>query len=172
VQRLGPLRNGDEVLIGDPRLGGVAHSRELQLIDHVYISVSDTARSLAFYAAALEPLGWRKVGKYESSSGPEGIPDLYGLGDAVYGTGAEGGSSIWLRERQLGETGLYIGFAAIDSSAVDAAYAAALKAGGTDDGRPAPRTYFGPGYYAANVIDFDGNRLELVTKSWNPKSSA
>ena len=51
---------------------------------------------------------------------------------------------------------------------VDAAYAAALQAGGEDDGAPAMRLHFGDGYYAANVRDFDGNRLELVHKSWNP----
>ena len=50
----------------------------------------------------------------------------------------------------------------------DAAYAAAVKAGGTDEGEPADRTYFAPGYYAANVADFDGNRLEFVHKAWNP----
>jgi hypothetical protein len=52
---------------------------------------------------------------------------------------------------------------------VDAAYAAAIKAGGTGEGEPADRTYFAPGYYAANVADFDGNRLEFVRKAWNPR---
>jgi hypothetical protein len=54
---------------------------------------------------------------------------------------------------------------------VDAAYAAAIKAGGTDEGQPADRTYFASGYYAANVADFDANRLEFVHKAWNPKHS-
>jgi len=54
---------------------------------------------------------------------------------------------------------------------VDAAYAAAIKAGGTDEGKPADRTYFASGYYAANVTDFDGNRLEFVHKAWNPNHS-
>jgi len=141
------------------------------MLDHVYISVSNVTRSFAFYAAALDPLGWCELGNYDSASGPEGVPDLCGLGDAAYGTGVAIGSSIWLRERLPGETGLYIGFVADDRAAVDAAYAAALKAGGRDDGRPMPRTYFGPGYYAANVVDFGGNRLEFVNKSSNLKSS-
>jgi catechol 2,3-dioxygenase-like lactoylglutathione lyase family enzyme len=141
------------------------------VIDHVYISVSDISKSSDFYGAALKPLGWHDLGGYDGSSGPEGAPDyLYGFGDQFYGGGVKIGSSIWLRERQPGETGLYIGLVAADPKAVDAAYAAAIKAGGKDDGAPGLRTYFGPGYYAANVIDFDGNRLEFVNKRWNPQS--
>lgn len=136
------------------------------MIDHVYISVSDIERSLAFYLAALEPLGWRAFGNYDSANGPAGIPDLYGLGDPIYVSGGLG-SSIWLRQRQHGETGLYLGIVCDTDHAVDAAYAAAINAGGFDQGRPADRTYFARGYYAANVADFDGNRLEFVHKAWN-----
>ena len=140
------------------------------MLDHIYISVSDVSRSLAFYAAALEPLGWREVGSYDSSTGPPGVPDLYGLADGAYGSGVAVGSSIWLRQRLSGETGLYVGFVADDEAEVDAAYAAAMSAGGTSEGGPAIRTYFGPSYYAANVADFDGNHLEIVHKSFNPPS--
>jgi catechol 2,3-dioxygenase-like lactoylglutathione lyase family enzyme len=139
------------------------------MIDHVYISVTDIERSLTFYSAALKPLGWRELGSYDSSSGPNGVPDLHGLGDAVYGTGEAVGSSIWLRQRTAGETGLYLGIVCDDNAAVDAAYKAAIKAGGTDEGKPADRDYFARGYYAANVADFDGNRLEFVHKAWNPR---
>jgi len=107
------------------------------MIDHVYISVTDIEKSLAFYLEALKPLGWREIGNYDAAAGPASVPDLYGLGDATYVSGTGVGSSIWLRQRTLGETGLY-------------------------------RTYFAPGYYAANVADFDGNRLEFVHKAWNP----
>lgn len=48
---------------------------------------------------------------------------------------------------------------------------AAVRAGGTDEGGPAERTYFAPGYYGANVADFDGNRLELVHKAWTRRTS-
>jgi catechol 2,3-dioxygenase-like lactoylglutathione lyase family enzyme len=140
------------------------------VIDHIYISVTDIDRSLAFYAAVLEPLGWRGIGSYDSSSGPDGVPDLYGLADEAYGSGVAVGSSIWLRRRQPGETGLYVGFVADDHAAVDAAYAAAIGAGGKGEGEPAVRSYFGSGYYAANVGDFDGNHLEIVNKSFNPPS--
>ena len=139
------------------------------MIDHVYISVTDVEKSLAFYAEALKPLGWSRLGNYDAASGPENVPDLYGLGDDTYVSGTGVGSSIWLRQRKPGETGLYLGIVCDSNEAVDAAYAAAIKAGGIDDGRPADRTYFAPGYYAANVADFDGNRLEFVHKAWNPE---
>lgn len=142
------------------------------MIDHVYISVTDIARSLAFYTAALEPVGWRPFGNYESEAGPEGVPDLYGIGDAEYGSGEAIGSSIWLRRREPGETGLYLGIVCGSHEEVDTAYVAAIKAGGTDEGGPADRAYFAPGYYAANVADLDGNRLEFVHKAWNPARRA
>jgi catechol 2,3-dioxygenase-like lactoylglutathione lyase family enzyme len=146
------------------------YSEEVLVIDHVYISVTDIGRSLAFYSAALAPLGWRELGNYDSSSGPDGVPDLYGLADDAYGSGTAVGASIWLRRRQPGETGLYVGFVADDHAAVDAAYAAAINAERTSEGEPAVRSYFGSGYYAANIGDFDRNHLEIVSKSFNPRS--
>ena len=139
------------------------------MIDHVYISVTNIEKSLAFYGEALKPLGWSPFGNYDSASGPKGVPNLYGIVDDVYGSGKAVGSSIWLRQRTRGGTGLYLGIVCDTNELVDAAYAAAIKAGGTDEGQPADRTYFVPGYYAANVADFDSNRLEFVHKAWNPK---
>ena len=139
------------------------------MIDHVYISVTNIERSLAFYAEALKPLGWSLFGNYDSSSGPEGVPNLYGIGDDAHTSGKAVRSSIWLRQRKPGENGLYIGIVCDTNELVDAAHAAAIKAGGTDEGEPADRAYFAPGYYAANVADFDGNRIEFVHKAWNPK---
>jgi catechol 2,3-dioxygenase-like lactoylglutathione lyase family enzyme len=139
------------------------------MIDHVYISVTNIERSLALYLKALKPLGWKAFGNYDSASGPENIPSLYGNGDNLYGSGKAVGSSVWLRQRTDGETGLYLGIVCDSNELVDAAYVAAIKAGGTDEGKPADRTYFARGYYAANVADFDGNRIEFVHKAWNPK---
>lgn len=136
------------------------------MIDHVYLSVTDPERSVAFYLTALKPLGWKVFGNYDATSGPDTVPDLWGLTDAAVS------NSIWLRRRTAGETGLYLGLRADDPSVVDAAYAAALAAGGRDDGVPAIRRYFADGYYAANVIDLDDNRLEFVHKSWNQKAPA
>jgi catechol 2,3-dioxygenase-like lactoylglutathione lyase family enzyme len=152
------------------RLGAQSHITGGRVLDHIYISVSNVPRSLAFYAAALKPLGWRELGSYDSSTGPAGVPDLSGLADQAYGSGAAVGSSIWLRQRHPGETGLYVGFVADDEAEVNAAYVAAIAAGGTNEGEPAIRSYFGPSYYAANVGDFDGNHLEIVHKAFNPRS--
>ena len=142
------------------------------MIDHVYVSVSDPERSLAFYTAALKPLGWRVLGNYDGSSGPDTVPNLWGLTDGATPGGQAIKTSIWLRQRTIGETGIYLGLVADDPAEVDAAYAAALGAGGRDDGAPATREYFSEGYYAANVIDLDDNRLEFVNKVWNPKKPA
>ncbi|GAB2549225.1 VOC family protein [Nocardia heshunensis] len=139
------------------------------MIDHIYLSVTDLDTASAFYLAALEPLGWKEFGTYDASEGPDNVPDLFGIGDAVYVSGTGIGSSIWLRQRNPGETGLYVGIVCDSTEAVDAAYAAALAAGGVDEGPPADRTYFAPGYYAANVADRDGNRLEFVHKAWWPR---
>jgi catechol 2,3-dioxygenase-like lactoylglutathione lyase family enzyme len=142
------------------------------MIDHVYISVTAVERSLPFYVSALEPLGWQEIGRYDAGSGPESVPDLHGLGDRTYASRTGVGSSIWLRQRQPGETGLYVGIVCDSHDAVDAAYAAAIDAGGVDEGEPSDRTYFASGYYAANVADFDGNHLEFVRKDWNPALEA
>jgi len=137
-----------------------------KMIDHIYISVSDVEKSRKFYLEALKPLGWREFGAYDSRTGPEGVPDLYGLGDAHYMKNPGSGSSIWLRQRKKGETGLYVGIHADSTKEVEAAYAAALKAEGKDEGAPAERTYFARGYYAANIADFDGNHIEFVYKDF------
>jgi hypothetical protein len=115
-------------------------------------------------------LGWRELGIYDPSTGPSEISDLCGLADEAYGSGVAAGSGIWLRQRQPGETGLYVGFVADDEAEVNAVYAAAFEAGGKSEGEPAMRAYFGPSYYAANIADFDGNHLEIVHKSFNPPS--
>ncbi len=91
------------------------------MIDHVYISVTDIDRSLAFYSEALKALGWSAFGNYDSASGPKGVPTLYGIGDDVFGSGKAVGSSIWPRQRKLGETGLYLGIVCDTSELLDAA---------------------------------------------------
>lgn len=141
------------------------------MIDHIYISVTNIEKSLAFYTAALKPLGWKPFGQYDSRNGPVNVPDLYGIADAVYTQGTGIGTSIWLRQRQPGETGLYVGIVCDSNQQVDETYTAAIAAGGSDEGIPEDRTYFTAGYYAANVADFDGNHIEFVHKSWNPARS-
>src|SRR5215469_13417107 len=107
------------------------------MIDHVYISVTNIENSLAFYSETLKPLGWHECGSYSSASGPEGVPDLFGLCDDIYGTGNGVGSSIWLRQRQVGETGVYPGGGGGRNRAAEAETAAATREGGFDEGEPA-----------------------------------
>ena len=110
--------------------------RRTEMIDHVYISVTDVERSLVFYPVALKPLGWSRFGNYDASSGPESVPDLYGLDDDTYVSCTGVGSSIWLRQRKPGETVLYLGIVCDSNEAVDAAYAAAIKGGSPTASRP------------------------------------
>lgn len=128
------------------------------MIDHVYISASNPERSFTFLLSALKPLGWKDFARY-SSGGPGTDIDTWGMVD--------GTNSIWLRPAKSGSVeGIYLGIAADTTAKVDATYAAALAAGGSDDGAPGPRPQFAEGYYAANFTDLDGNQFEIVNKSW------
>jgi catechol 2,3-dioxygenase-like lactoylglutathione lyase family enzyme len=131
----------------------------MKMLDHVFLTVSDVERSISFYTAALAPLGINRLFDYDGSNGPPGHPDLKGFG-------ANGRIFFWLREGLADNRAAHIGFVANSREQVDAAYAAAIAAGATDNGSPAVRAYYDPRYYAANVLDPDGYSLEFVYKSW------
>lgn len=118
------------------------------MFDHISIGVADIARSRKFYDAALKPLGISLLSDGESSLG--------------YG---EKAVQLWLGATAKPvkadvESGLHFCFAAKDRAAVDAFHAAAVKAGGKDNGKPGVRADYGPKYYAAFAIDPDGYRVE------------
>jgi len=129
------------------------------MLDHVFLTVSDTERSILFYAAALAPLGIVNRLDYDGKDGPPGHPDLKGFG-------ADGRVFFWLRQGTIDARSAHVGFIAKGKAEVDAAYAAAMAAGGTDNGAPGARLHYDPEYYAANVLDPDGYSLEFVFKSW------
>jgi catechol 2,3-dioxygenase-like lactoylglutathione lyase family enzyme len=129
------------------------------MLDHIFLSVDDLDRSTAFYTATLAPLGITHSHDYDGCDGPPGHPDLRGFG-------ANGRVFFWLRKGVAGGQAVHVGFVASGSVAVDAAYAAAMAAGATDNGAPEARLYYDPRYYAANVFDPDGYSLEFVYKSW------
>lgn len=129
------------------------------MLDHVFLSVSDIDRSVAFYARALAPLGLTDRVDYDGRNGPPGHPDLKGFG-------ANGRVFFWLRSGTVEGRAAHVGFVADSQAQVDAAYDAAMAAGATDNGRPSARLYYDPRYYAANVLDPDGYSLEFVYKSW------
>lgn len=129
------------------------------MLDHIFVPVSDIDRALAFYTAALAPLGIVNRLDYDGRAGPPGHPDLYGFG-------AGGRMFFWLRAGAVQVPAVHIGFVAGSTAQVDAAYAAAIAAGATDNGAPGARLHYDPRYYAAGVRDPDGYTLEFVYKSW------
>ena len=129
------------------------------MLDHVFLTVSDVQRSIAFYTAVLSPLGIDQHFDYDGKNGPPGHPDLKGFG-------ASGRIFLWLQQGVADSRAAHVGFVASSREQVNAAYAAAIAAGGADNGAPAARVYYDPRYYAANVLDPDGYSLEFVYKSW------
>ena len=129
------------------------------MLDHVFITVSDLDRSIAFYEAVLAPLGITVRLDYDGRNGPPGHPDLKGFG-------ANGRVFFWLKAGTVDPRAAHVGFVADGQEAVDAAYAAAMAAGATDNGPPSARDYYDPRYYAANIFDPDGYSIEFVYKSW------
>ncbi|MER2176434.1 MAG: VOC family protein [Stenotrophomonas maltophilia] len=129
------------------------------MLDHVFLTVPDTARSIAFYSAALAPLGVTSRLDYDGRQGPPGHPDLKGFG-------ANGRVFFWLRQGVAAPGAAHVGFVANSNAMVNAAHAAAMKAGATEIHPPGPQLHYDPNYYAAQVRDLDGYSLEFVYKSW------
>ena len=118
------------------------------MIDHVSIGVGDIGAARRFYDAALAPLGYTCI-----SPGTTGLG--YGRAQPAFWVSAS--------ERPVKadeKSGLHVCFAAQSRKAVDAFHAAALGAGGRDNGRPGLRADYGDNYYAAFVIAPDGYRIE------------
>jgi len=114
-------------------------------IDHVTLRVRDCEASKRFYRAALAPWGSREVDLgAETAFGPEGSEDLV------------------IRPGEQPSAPVHIAFAAPDRETVHAFYEAALAAGGRDNGPPGLRPRYHRGYYAAYVLDPDGNNVEAV----------
>jgi catechol 2,3-dioxygenase-like lactoylglutathione lyase family enzyme len=119
------------------------------MFDHVGLNVSDYERSRAFYERALAPLGYRVLVAFDKSVG-------FGEGDRA---------KFWVNERPPVGTGTHVAFVASDRATVDAVYAAAIEAGGRDNGAPGVREHYSPTYYAAFVLDPDGNNIEAVCRA-------
>jgi catechol 2,3-dioxygenase-like lactoylglutathione lyase family enzyme len=122
-------------------------------IDHINLSVSDFAAAKAFYAAALKPLGIAVLMEFPKSV--TGSCDFAGLG-------ANGKPFFWLAATGKTAPGVHVAFAANSRAEVDAFYAAAIAAGGKDNGKPGIRTQYHPHYYGAFVLDADGHNIEAV----------
>lgn len=122
------------------------------MLDHVGLSVKDFAAARAFFDAALAPLGIKVVmevtahetgGTEHCGYGADAKPDFW------IGTGGAPGN-------------VHVALTAKDRATVDAFYAAAMAAGGTDNGPPGIRAHYHPNYYGAFVYSPDGHNVEAV----------
>jgi catechol 2,3-dioxygenase-like lactoylglutathione lyase family enzyme len=129
------------------------------MLDHIFLTVSDTVRSLAFYDRVLPVLGITARLDYAGRGGPAGHPDLKGFG-------ANGRMFFWLRQGMAAPGAVHVGFVAESEAMVRSAHAEALAAGATEIHPPGPQLHYDPRYYAAQVRDPDGYSLEFVSKSW------
>jgi catechol 2,3-dioxygenase-like lactoylglutathione lyase family enzyme len=121
------------------------------MIDHISVGVSDLDRSARFYEATLAPLGLSRLVTRPATVGfGKTYPEFWiNLRAAMAQVAPESGGHVCLRASATAD--------------VDAFHAAALQAGGRSDGAPGLRPHDRVRYYAAFIIDPDGNRIEAVT---------
>jgi len=117
------------------------------MFDHIGLAVGDLARSVRFYGAALEPLGYRL-----ESHDPKGNSAAFG---------SPGAPQFWLGQGPAPGP-VHFAFRAPNRASVQRFHKAALAAGGKDNGAPGIRASYGENYYAAFVIDPDGHNVEAV----------
>jgi catechol 2,3-dioxygenase-like lactoylglutathione lyase family enzyme len=120
---------------------------EIIMYDHIGLKVGNLDASVRFYTAALAPLGYVLSSRDDSGAGfgPKDAPALW----------------LYLHQGPAGP-GAHIAFRAPDHAAIRKFHAAGLKAGGRDNGGAGPRADYSPTYFAAFLIDPDGNNVEAV----------
>ncbi|WP_181338227.1 VOC family protein [Hyphomicrobium methylovorum] len=123
------------------------------MLDHVGFPVSDFAKSLAFYKAALAPLGIKLLKEFSLSEDGR---------DGYAGFGRER-PQFWIGTGSVLSGRLHVAFAALDREQVQEFYDAALAAGGRDNGAPGLRPHYHANYYGGFVLDPDGHNIEAVT---------
>jgi len=124
------------------------------MIDHIGFAVSDLDRARTFYEKALAPLGITLL--------MEIGPDLTEAGGTALGFGSDDKPYFWIGNNERVGEGTHIAFEASTRTAVDAFHAAALAAGGRDNGAPGIRAHYHPNYYGAFILDPDGVNVEAV----------
>ena len=122
------------------------------MIDHTGVSASDFERSKSFYDAAFAALGGSVL---------KVVPSEFTGGVRVIGYGREQ-PVFWIHEGEKQAPPVHVAFTARNRAEVDAFHAAAMAAGGTDNGRPGIRAQYHPDYYGAFVRDPDGHNIEAV----------
>jgi catechol 2,3-dioxygenase-like lactoylglutathione lyase family enzyme len=125
------------------------------MIDHVGFPVNDYDKAKDFYAKALAPLGYTLIMEVSG--------DLTESKSPAAGFGRDGKPNFWIGgEGGASSKPLHVAIVAPTRAAVDAFHAAALTAGGRDNGAPGIRAHYHPNYYAAFVLDPDGQNIEAV----------
>ena len=120
-------------------------------IDHIGLSVSDFEAAKAFYSAACAPLRMGVIMEFGK--------DVTG-DQPVAGIGADGKPFLWISGGGRTSPHTHVAIRAETRAQVDAFHAAALAAGGTDNGAPGLRPMYHPNYYGAFVLDPDGHNIE------------
>ena len=122
--------------------------QRLRVVDHIGIGVRDFEQSVDFYTHALAPLGFERVAFIDADNRSAGF-------------GVHGRDDFWIHEgRPVGR--MHVAFDSESREAVDAFHAAALEAGGRDNGAPGVRSEYSDSYYAAYILDPNGNNIEAV----------
>ncbi len=117
------------------------------MYDHIGLKVGNLDASVRFYSAALAPLGFVLCSRDEGYAG----------------FGPKGAPALWLYQHKgLKSEGAHVAFRAPDHDAIRQFHAAGLKAGGRDNGAAGLRKDYSPTYFAAFLIDPDGNNVEAV----------
>jgi catechol 2,3-dioxygenase-like lactoylglutathione lyase family enzyme len=116
------------------------------VLDHITVNVRDLRAARAFYSAALGAIGMKINLDFSSA----------------FGLGSRDENIFWLARDRNASGGGHYAFRVDHREEVDAFHAAALGAGGKDNGKPGPRPNYGPHYYAAFVRDREENNIEVV----------
>jgi catechol 2,3-dioxygenase-like lactoylglutathione lyase family enzyme len=125
------------------------------VIDHTGVRVSDLAKSKAFYRAALAPIGYQLLVEFPA--------EVTGS-DEVAGFGVPPKADFWVAAGAPNKPPVHVAFRVSERARVDAFHAAALTAGGRDNGAPGPRPHYHADYYGAFVLDPDGHNIEVVCR--------
>lgn len=117
------------------------------MYDHIGLKVKDIGAAVRFYEAALAPLGYVVCSRDDSGAG----------------LGPPGAPALWLyADMHAAGPGVHVALSAPARAAVDRFYAAGLASGGRNHGGPGLRADYSPTYYAAFLLDPDGNNVEAV----------
>jgi catechol 2,3-dioxygenase-like lactoylglutathione lyase family enzyme len=123
------------------------------MIDHTGIVVTDYVKSKAFYSEALAPIGYVLLAEIPASV--TGHVDVAGFGEAPK-------PDFWISHGSANKPPVHVAFRVSSRAIVNAFYAAAIAAGGRDNGAPGLRPHYHANYYGAFVLDPDGHNIEAV----------